>query len=191
MHGCLPAKQPVHGQDGCSHRSRGLVVCFKFHQPHNRRACSSQKPRHMRLADQLLEGPACRLSAALALASSYLLGPCPLGHHSLRRPTHGPRPCLTASRCCTMASSSKLVAFVSGAASGIGRATALAFAKAGCEVACADINSDGAMAIAKAIQGKWVAMGPGTPVTCCCLHGRNDLALHWWPTSFCSASRWL
>ncbi|MGW7688942.1 SDR family NAD(P)-dependent oxidoreductase [Streptomyces asiaticus] len=35
------------------------------------------------------------------------------------------------------------VAFVTGAASGIGRATALAFARAGAQVALADLSADG------------------------------------------------
>ncbi len=43
------------------------------------------------------------------------------------------------------------VAIVTGAASGIGRATALAFAREGARVACADINAEGAEDTARAI----------------------------------------
>ncbi len=44
------------------------------------------------------------------------------------------------------------VALVTGAASGIGRAAALAYAEAGAHVVCADINGEGAEATAAAIQ---------------------------------------
>jgi NAD(P)-dependent dehydrogenase (short-subunit alcohol dehydrogenase family) len=44
------------------------------------------------------------------------------------------------------------VALVTGAASGIGRAAALAYAEAGAAVVCADINAEGAEATAQAIQ---------------------------------------
>ena len=44
------------------------------------------------------------------------------------------------------------VAFVTGAASGIGRATALAFAKNGAKVACVDVNEDGGLQTAHLIK---------------------------------------
>ena len=43
-------------------------------------------------------------------------------------------------------------AVVTGAASGIGRATAVAFAEAGANVALLDINSDGAQQVANQID---------------------------------------
>jgi len=46
------------------------------------------------------------------------------------------------------------VAIVTGAASGIGRASAMAFAEAGAAVVCADISAEGAEATANAIQAK-------------------------------------
>ena len=46
------------------------------------------------------------------------------------------------------------VAVVTGAASGIGKAIALTFAEAGAAVAIADLNQDGANAVAEEIRGK-------------------------------------
>jgi rhamnulose-1-phosphate aldolase/alcohol dehydrogenase len=58
---------------------------------------------------------------------------------------------------------SRRVAFITGAASGIGRAIALRYAEEGAHVAVADLNSDGAAAVAGEIQrlhgdGKAIAM---------------------------------
>lgn len=67
------------------------------------------------------------------------------------------------------------VALVTGAASGIGRATALRLAAEGASVACLDVNGDGASATAKTIHeaggrgGAWrcdIASGAGVAATC-------------------------
>ncbi len=55
------------------------------------------------------------------------------------------------------------VAFVTGASSGIGRATALAFARAGASVAAVDIDGEGAAATARQIEELG---GTAVPVTC-------------------------
>src|SRR2546427_4384418 len=43
------------------------------------------------------------------------------------------------------------VSIITGAASGIGKATALVFAREGAKVMCADVNADGAEAVARQI----------------------------------------
>jgi NAD(P)-dependent dehydrogenase (short-subunit alcohol dehydrogenase family) len=55
------------------------------------------------------------------------------------------------------------VAFVTGATSGIGRATALAFAREGASVAVADVAADGNRETARLIER---AGGPSLPVSC-------------------------
>src|SRR5690242_20666285 len=49
------------------------------------------------------------------------------------------------------------VAIVTGGASGLGRATALALAEAGVEVVVADVDADGGSAVADRIGGKFVS----------------------------------
>jgi NAD(P)-dependent dehydrogenase (short-subunit alcohol dehydrogenase family) len=57
----------------------------------------------------------------------------------------------------------KKTAIVVGAANGIGRATALAFAAAGARVACADVEEPGAKATAAEIEkGGGQALRPST-----------------------------
>jgi 3-oxoacyl-[acyl-carrier protein] reductase len=54
---------------------------------------------------------------------------------------------------------------ITGAASGIGRATALIFAREGANVVCADINEDGARNTAAQINGPGQTLAVGADVT--------------------------
>ena len=51
------------------------------------------------------------------------------------------------------------VAFVTGAASGIGRATAIRLGEEGARVAAADLNSEGAASTAATVGGEAVGLG--------------------------------
>jgi NAD(P)-dependent dehydrogenase (short-subunit alcohol dehydrogenase family) len=69
----------------------------------------------------------------------------------------------TSERLASPPSFTNKVAFVTGASSGIGRATALAFARAGAAVTCADIDEAGSAETARLIAD---AGGSALPVTC-------------------------
>jgi NAD(P)-dependent dehydrogenase (short-subunit alcohol dehydrogenase family) len=70
---------------------------------------------------------------------------------------------ITSERLASPPSFTNKVAFVTGASSGIGRATALAFASAGAAVTCADIDEAGSAETARLIAD---AGGSALPVTC-------------------------
>jgi len=53
-----------------------------------------------------------------------------------------------------MSNNTPRVALVTGAAAGIGRATALAYADAGCDVVVADVNNEAQQSLAEEIKGK-------------------------------------
>ena len=66
---------------------------------------------------------------------------------------------------------------ITGAASGIGRATALIFAREGANVVCADINDKGAsetaVEIDNGIRHQFAEQFPGCPIECHQLHLLN------------------
>jgi NAD(P)-dependent dehydrogenase (short-subunit alcohol dehydrogenase family) len=76
------------------------------------------------------------------------------------------------------------VAFVSGATSGIGRATALAFAREGAEVVVADIDVDGVRETARLIEqtgGQALALSCDVTPTSGTASSRSTFAVHFSP----------